>query len=42
VHEPFLIQEGYLAAHPQGRVLTAKGYGAIGLKAATGDQQSLL
>lgn len=26
----------------QGRVLTAKGYGAIGLKAATSDQQSLL
>ncbi len=27
---------------PQGRVLTAKGYGGIGLKAVTGDQQSLL
>ncbi|MBI2515607.1 MAG: Holliday junction branch migration DNA helicase RuvB [Opitutae bacterium] len=42
VHEPFLIQEGYLARTSQGRVLTAKGYHAIGLKAATGDQQSLL
>ncbi|HQY05956.1 MAG TPA: Holliday junction DNA helicase RuvB C-terminal domain-containing protein [Lacunisphaera sp.] len=42
VHEPFLIQEGYLARTAQGRILTAKGYGAIGLKAATGDQQSLL
>jgi holliday junction DNA helicase RuvB len=43
VHEPFLIQEGYLARTAQGRVLTAKGYGAIGLKAAIGgDQQSLL
>jgi Holliday junction DNA helicase RuvB len=42
VHEPFLIQEGYLARTAQGRVLTAKGYHAIGLKAATGDQQSLL
>ncbi|MDQ5979870.1 MAG: holliday junction helicase RuvB [Verrucomicrobiota bacterium] len=43
VHEPFLIQEGYLARTAQGRVLTAKGYGAIGLKAAAGgDQQSLL
>jgi hypothetical protein len=26
----------------QGRVLTAKGYHAIGLNPATGDQQSLL
>ena len=42
VHEPFLIQEGYLARTAQGRILTAKGYGANGLKAATGDQQSLL
>jgi len=42
VHEPFLIQEGYLARTAQGRILTAKGYGAIGLKATTGDQQSLL
>ena len=44
VHEPFLIQEGYLARTAQGRILTAKGYGAIGLKAAVGgsDQQSLL
>ena len=43
VHEPFLIQEGYLARTAQGRVLTAKGYHAIGLKAAIGgDQQSLL
>ncbi len=30
VHEPFLIQEGYLQRTPQGRVLTPKGYGAIG------------
>jgi len=42
VHEPFLIQEGYLARTAQGRVLTAKGYHAIGLKATTGDQASLL
>jgi len=44
VHEPFLIQEGYLARTAQGRVLTAKGYHAIGLPAAAGhgDQQSLL
>ena len=43
VHEPFLIQEGYLQRTPQGRVLTPKGYAAVGLKAGTGDgQQSLL
>lgn len=42
VHEPFLIQEGYLQRTPQGRVLTAKGYHAIGLKAAGGEQGSLL
>ena len=43
VHEPFLIQEGYLARTAQGRVLTAKGYHAIGLKPlAGGDQQTLL
>jgi Holliday junction DNA helicase RuvB len=42
VHEPFLIQEGYLARTAQGRVLTAKGYHAIGLKPATGEQQALL
>ena len=42
VHEPFLIQEGYLQRTPQGRLLTAKGYAAVGLKAALGDQQSLL
>jgi len=41
VHEPFLIQEGYLARTAQGRVLTAKGYQAIGLK-PSGEQQSLL
>jgi Holliday junction DNA helicase RuvB len=43
VHEPFLIQEGYLQRTPQGRTLTAKGYAAVGLKAVIGgDQQSLL
>ncbi|MFI5336021.1 MAG: Holliday junction branch migration DNA helicase RuvB, partial [Opitutales bacterium] len=44
VHEPFLIQEGYLARTSQGRVLTAKGYHAIGLQPATGsgEQQALL
>ena len=42
VHEPFLIQEGYLQRTSQGRVLTARGYGAIGLKPSTGDQGALL
>lgn len=32
VHEPFLIQEGYLQRTQQGRVLTAKAYQALGLK----------
>lgn len=42
VHEPFLIQEGYLQRTPQGRVLTTKGYAAIGLKPATGGDQGML
>jgi holliday junction DNA helicase RuvB len=42
VHEPFLIQEGYLQRTPQGRVLTAKGYHAIGLKSLGSDQPSFL
>ena len=42
VHEPFLIQEGYLQRTPQGRVLTGKGYEAIGLKSLTSEQGSLL
>lgn len=42
VHEPFLIQEGYLQRTPQGRVLTPKGYQAIGMKAASSSQDTLL
>ena len=42
VHEPFLIQEGYLQRTPQGLLLTAKGYAAVGLKPLGGDQGSLL
>ena len=42
VHEPFLIQEGYLQRTPQGRVLTPKGYSAIGLKPLAGDAQGSL
>ena len=42
VHEPFLIQEGYLQRTPQGRALTAKGYAAIGLQLARNEQGALL
>ena len=31
VHEPYLIQEGYLQRTPQGRILTEKAYRVIGL-----------
>ncbi|MDR1498475.1 MAG: Holliday junction branch migration DNA helicase RuvB [Puniceicoccales bacterium] len=31
VHEPYLIQEGYLGRTPQGRVLTDKGWRVLGL-----------
>ena len=41
VHEPFLIQEGYLQRTPQGRVLTARGYAAIGLQTPQGNQGTL-
>ena len=42
VHEPYLIQEGYLQRTPQGRILTPKGYAAVGLKAAVGGEQGSL
>lgn len=42
VHEPFLIMEGYLQRTPQGRVLSARGYQAIGLKPSGSDQGALL
>jgi Holliday junction DNA helicase RuvB len=42
VHEPFLIQEGYLQRTQQGRVLTEKGYAAVGLRPAADSQGSLL
>ena len=32
VHEPFLIQEGYLKRTPQGRVVTDLCYERLGLK----------
>jgi len=42
VHEPFLIQEGYLQRTPQGRVITPKGARAIGLSGFGGGQGTLL
>jgi Holliday junction DNA helicase RuvB len=32
VHEPFLIQEGYLQRIPQGRVLTSKAWQLLGIE----------
>jgi Holliday junction DNA helicase RuvB len=32
VHEPFLIQEGYLQRTPQGRVLTLRGWEVVGAR----------
>ena len=31
VHEPFLVLEGYISRTPQGRVLSQKGWRAIGI-----------
>ena len=43
VHEPFLIQEGYLQRTREGRILTAKGYAAVGIRPLQdGHQQTLL
>ena len=42
VHEPFLIQEGYLQRTPQGRTLTPKAYQALGLKGFAAAQGDLL
>ena len=40
VHEPYLIQEGYLQRTPQGRVLTVKGYEVLGLRHPTKPAQT--
>jgi holliday junction DNA helicase RuvB len=43
VHEPYLLQEGYLQRTPQGRILTIPGYQIIGkVPSARGQQQTLL
>ncbi len=41
VHEPFLIQEGYLQRTAQGRVLTDKGWQVVGLPRPGTDQGKL-
>jgi len=38
VHEPYLIQEGFLQRTSQGRILTPKGYHCLGLKAHSKEQ----
>ena len=42
VHEPFLIQEGYLQRTAQGRILTPKGWQVAGIDPAGGDPQANL
>ncbi|MEM7671707.1 MAG: Holliday junction branch migration DNA helicase RuvB [Verrucomicrobiota bacterium] len=42
VHEPFLIQEGYLQRTPQGRVLTPKAWQTVGLEPEDKGGQSTL
>lgn len=42
VHEPYLIQEGYLARTPQGRILTPRGWDLLGRKPGGSAQQTLL
>jgi len=42
VHEPYLIQEGYLARTPQGRTLTPMGFKALGLKPVRDNQLEML
>jgi Holliday junction DNA helicase RuvB len=37
VHEPFLIQEGYLQRTPQGRVLTSKAWQLLGIERKQGE-----
>ena len=42
VHEPFLIQEGYIARTAQGRVLSNKGWEVVGIQPDSPSQESLL
>ncbi|HEY3321368.1 MAG TPA: Holliday junction branch migration DNA helicase RuvB [Planctomycetota bacterium] len=40
VYEPFLIQEGYVLKTPRGRLLSAKGYEHLGLKAPKAGEEA--
>ena len=40
VHEPFLIQEGYIKRTPQGRVLTPKGWEVSGITPSSGNDSN--
>jgi Holliday junction DNA helicase RuvB len=42
VHEPFLIQNGFIQRTPQGRIISAKGFQAIGLPPSGSAEQSSL
>ena len=42
VHEPFLIQEGYIQRTAQGRVLTDRGWHVVGLEPESGLQSEFL
>jgi len=42
VHEPYLIQEGYLQRTPQGRMITDRGYHVLGLPASHRARQTEL
>ena len=42
VHEPYLIQEGFIRRTPQGRVLTDKAWQVLGLENLTSDGQARL
>ncbi len=42
VHEPYLIQEGYIQRTPQGRVLADKAWKVLGMKPAVNGQMKLL
>ena len=41
VHEPYLIQEGYIARTPQGRILTDKAWKILGYSGMASEQGTL-
>jgi len=42
VHEPYLIQEGYLQRTPQGRILTRRGWEVVGIEPEQPPQLNLI